>query len=125
MAAQTLDLKEFTSDQTKFAEACGYMIYPSLSLEQLKACLATDPSLAAAVGRYGSAAYYAADRDGDEEFVSISSLTIVLNYICIKTNLVVRFIHLCFYSGESYRIFIYFFRQFCLRYWVFIRTRIR
>ena len=71
MATPELDLQQFMSDPEKFAEACGYMISPSFSLEQLKKCLAKDPSLAAATGRHGSAAFYAADRDGDEEFVSI------------------------------------------------------
>ena len=69
-----LALGEYISDPAKFAEACGYMISPSFNLQQLKTCLAKDPSLAAARGRYGSAAYYAADRDGDEEFVSFLDL---------------------------------------------------
>ncbi len=73
MATQELDLQQFLNDPEKFAKACGYMISPSFSLEQLKECLANDPSLAAATGEHGSAAYYAADRDGDEDFVSVVS----------------------------------------------------
>ena len=66
-----LDLDAFMKDREAFAEACSYMVSPSFTTEDLKTLLSRDATLAASVGKYGSAAYYAADRDGDEEFVSL------------------------------------------------------
>ena len=70
---EELDLNKFALDRKAFAEACSYMVSPSFTTEQLKTLLEKDATLASSVGKHGSAAYYAADRDGDEEFVSYNA----------------------------------------------------
>ena len=46
------------------------LFYPcSLSIDQLTALLTKNSDLASARGKYGSAAYYSADRDGDYDFI--------------------------------------------------------
>lgn len=64
-----VDIDSLIQDEGAFCEALSYHSYPSLSLSNLKVALSKKGSLAAAKGKYGSAVYYAADRDGDYEFI--------------------------------------------------------
>ena len=69
MDSKDLDIKQLVEDPNDFCEALSYTSYPSLSLLDLKEILQHHPSLVSSRGKYGSACFYAADRDGDEEFI--------------------------------------------------------
>ena len=68
-SAGNVDIDSLIQDEGAFCEALSYHSFPSLSLFDRKIALSKKSSLAAAKGRYGSAVYYAADRDGDYDFI--------------------------------------------------------
>ena len=62
-------MKLILIDRSYFASCCSYVNTPSMNVSQLKVALKHDNTLASSIGEHGSAAFYAADRDGDDEFI--------------------------------------------------------